>query len=577
MQLTRRFRISSTFCALALLLSALISRPYAEMGIADDGTYILTARGLATTGHVSYNGWVSALLGWQLYLGAALTKLFGFSFTTVRMSGLLISMALAAVLQRTLVRAGATERNATIGTLAFVLSPLYLMLSVTFMSDVPGLFAVVICLYGCLRALESTDDRAAAGWLWLAVITNAICGTSRQTAWLGILVMVPSALWLLRARRRVLLAGAAATLVGALFIFGCMLWFRYQPYTVPPTDHLRLKSFPTATIFMAFVHFFLNFPFLLLPIVASFLTVLRKSRPRVVLISSLFLLVYLFIALYPHHLPIRLPLDPTFPQHFGFNTPGEFDYAILQGQPPILFGKTVRALLTIASQGGLIALIASFFCSQPTSSAAQPHASISWRQLYLLFVPFTIAYTLIILPRPATFGLYERYALPLLPVALVCLVRCYQERVQPQLPTISYLLIVVMATLAIAVTHNTFAFLRARVALAAELRADGVPDTSVDNGWEYNFGVELQHADHLNVPMILVPANAYVPVPPLAAGTCPMHWYDYTPHIKPLYGVSYDPNECYGPAPFAPVHYSRWLARTPGALYVVRYTAPSKP
>jgi hypothetical protein len=328
---------------------------------------------------------------------------------------------------------------------------------------------------------------------------------------------------------------------------------------------------------MAFAHFFLNFPLLLLPIVASFLTVLRKSRPRVVLISSFFLLGYLFIALYPHHLPVSLPLDPTFPEHFGFNASGMFDYAQLQGQPPILFGKTVRALLAIASQGGLIAVIAAFFRSQPTSSAAQPHASISWRQLCLLFVPFTIAYTLIILPRPATFGLYERYSLPLLLVALVCLLRCYQERVQPQLPTISLLLVVIMAILAIAVTHNTFAFLRARVALAAELRADGVPDTSVDNGWEYNFGVELQHADHINVPMVVVPANAYIPVPPLSAGTCPMLFYDYTPHIKPLYGVSYDPNECYGPAPFAPVHYSRWLARTPGALYVVRYTAPSKP
>ncbi len=138
MQLVRRFRISSLFCALALLLCALISRPYAEMGIADDGPYILTARGLATTGHLAYNGWVSAMLGWQLYLGAVLIKLFGFSFTAVRMSGLLISMALAFVLQPTLVRAGLTERNATIGTLAFVLSPLYLTLSVTFMSDVPG-------------------------------------------------------------------------------------------------------------------------------------------------------------------------------------------------------------------------------------------------------------------------------------------------------------------------------------------------------------------------------------------------------------------------------------------------------
>jgi hypothetical protein len=134
----------------------------------------------------------------------------------------------------------------------------------------------------------------------------------------------------------------------------------------------------------------------------------------------------------------------------------------------------------------------------------------------------------------------------------------------------------VMAIYSIAVVHNMFSLYGARVAIASELRAAGVPDTSVDNGWEYNFGVELQHADYLNVSTIVVPAHAYVPAPPLPAGTCPVNIFDDTPHIKPLYGISFDPDECYGPAPFAPVHYSRWLASAPGTLYVVYYTAPSK-
>ena len=144
--------------------------------------------------------------------------------------------ALAFVLQRTLVRANITERNATIGTLAFVLSPLYLMLSVTFMTDITGLFAIVLCLYGCLRALQSSTNRSTIAWLCFAVATNALCGTSRQIAWLGVLVMVPSTLWLLRSQRHVLLAGAAATLAGALFIFACMHWLKHQPYTIP--EHL---------------------------------------------------------------------------------------------------------------------------------------------------------------------------------------------------------------------------------------------------------------------------------------------------------------------------------------------------
>jgi hypothetical protein len=56
-----------------------------------------------------------------------------------------------------------------------------------------------------------------------------------------------------------------------------------------------------------------------------------------------------------------------------------------------------------------------------------------------------------------------------------------------------------------------------------------------------------------------------------------MFWHDMTPHITPIYGISFDPNACYGPAPFAPVQYSRWLSHSPGTLYVVRYTPTAKP
>ncbi len=40
-----------------------------------------------------------AIIGWQLYLGAAFIKLFGFSFTTVRMSSLLVAVVMAFILQ----------------------------------------------------------------------------------------------------------------------------------------------------------------------------------------------------------------------------------------------------------------------------------------------------------------------------------------------------------------------------------------------------------------------------------------------------------------------------------------------
>lgn len=580
MQLVRRYRIPALLCALAVLVCELISRPCANMGISDDRPYILIAQKLAATGHIVFNGWSAAMLIWQLYLGAAFIKLFGFSFTTVRMSTLVVAVALAFFLQRTLVRAGINERNATIGTLALVLSPLYLMLSVTFMSDVHGLFAIVLCLYGCLRALQSSTARATIGWLCFAVATNALCGTSRQLAWLGVLVIVPSTLWLLRAQRRVLLTGAAATLAGVLFIMGGLLWLKHQPYTTP--EQFQISNVPVAHLVNLFIHFFLDVPFLLLPLMVLFLPEVRKSSLRVISIVCAVILGYLLLAIYFSHPGgwLRHVLEPTLGDWvtvYGGYRP------FLKGTPPIFLHTGMRIFLTAVAFGCLLGLLASLIHSRGIASAKNSSPVASWKEVSVLLAPFTIAYALLLIYRAVTIAnagtpmILDRYALGLLVVAVILLVRYYQERIQLQLPIASVLLVGIMAIYGVVVTHNMFELYRARVSIAAELRAANVPDTSVDNGWEYNIDVELQQAQYINNRGIVLPAHAYVPTQPLPSGPCSLSLYDYTPHIHPIYGISFDPNACYGPTPFAPVHYSRWPGLTPGTLYVVNYTAPSKP
>jgi hypothetical protein len=579
LQLIRRYRIPALFCAFAVLVCELISRPYANMGIGDDGPYILVAQKLAATGHIVYNGWSAAMLVWQLYLGAALIKLFGFSFTAVRISTLLVAIALAFFLQRTMVWAGISERNATIGTLALVLSPLYLLLSATFMSDVHGLFAIVLCLYGCLRALRAESAGAAISWLCFAVSTNAVCGTSRQLAWLGVLVMVPSTLWLLRAQRRVLLAGAAAALAGVLFILGCLLWLKHQPYTTPETFHI--SNVPVVYLSRQFSHFFLDFPFFLVPIMLLFFPEMHKSSRRAVTIFSAAFLVLEFIAMHWRSIPFLEPALRDIPGCNWVVIYGEYE-SLTHGTPQIFLHDWMRLLLSIVAYGGVIGLTLSFFRREQKHRANAVQGEVTWKQLGILCTPFTIAYIFLLIFRAAAVAnaytgvLFDRYSLGLLLIALICLVRYYQDRIQPDLPLSCVLLIAIMAVYGVLVTHNTFALYRARVAIAAELRAAGVPDTSVDNGWEYNIVVELQHARTINNPGIVMPTHAYVPTPPLAAGTCSMIYHDETPHIHPLFGISLDPDACYGPAPFAPVLYSRWSGFGPGTLYVVNYVAAPK-
>ena len=588
MQLVRSFRIPALLCALSVLLCELIARPFANMSVCDDGPYILMAQHLAATGHIAYNGGATAMLGWQLYLGAALIKLFGFSFTAVRSSTVLVAMAMAFLLQRIMVRSGITERNATLGTLALVLSPLSLMLSATYMTDITGLFAVVICLYSCIRALQASTTRATIAWLVFAVITNALCGTSRQIAWLGILVMLPSTLWLLLAQRRVFseqrrifVAGFAATLTGVVLIFACMHWFSRQPYILP--EPLLPKSFPIAYTLGTIATFYLDLPFLLLALVALFLPQLRSLRPRILALLALIAAGYLFLATYPSHLRGRFPLEPTLHNGNWVSVHGIYEGVVSlsdwHSQTPIFLNTPTCALLTLVSIGGLLGLLVSLRRTRKTPTNDSPPTSqkaLTWYQLTVLLAPFTLAYMVLLLPR-STGLLFDRYALELLLVATIFLVRYYQDRIHPQLPFATTLLVAVMAIYAIATTHNMFSIDRARVSLAAELNANGVPDTSVDNGWEYNFDVEIQQAGYINDARILIPTHAYTPAPPPPTGICQMLFYDDTPHIHPLYGISFQPNVCNGPAPFAPVHYSRWLAPSPGTLYVVHYTAPTKP
>ncbi len=622
MPLARRFRLPALLCALAVLVCELLSRPYAKMGVVDDGPYTLMARRLASTGHIVFNGWAAPMLGWQLYLGAAFIKLFGSSFTSVRMSTLLVAVAMAWLLQRTLALAGISERNATLGTLAFVLSPLYLMLAVTYMTDIFGLFAVVICLYGCLRALQAATERATIAWLWFAVGTNAVFGTARQIAWLGILVMLPSALYLLGLRgplhrsRRVLVWGAAATLGGALFILACMQWLARQPYTLP--EPLLVPRLPVAHTLAALAYLFADLPFLLLPLTAVLILELRglgalsKARPWVAGLLAACSAAYLLLGLHWRHLHPNLLLEPT--MRDWVNVHGIFEGSDLQGDPPIFLNRATQIAITAVCFAGGMGLVVCLLRPRADAAAAReeipgalgslnsadPENSLNAAnssgssaslpalrsleaarrltlgQLGVLLLPFVLAYTLLLVPRAALVVIYDRYALDLLPLAVLLLLRVYQQYARPQLPVLTGALVALAAVGGVAMTHNNFAFYRARAALAAELRTAGVPDARVDNGWEYNSSVEIERAGYVNDPHIVTPAQAYTPVSPPAADACPMHGYEGFREIHPLYGVSFDPKACYGEAPFAPVHYSRWPYSNPGTLYVVRYLPPAR-
>lgn len=564
-------RFQAVLCAAAVASCVLISRPFTTAGVCDDGVFIRVAQTFAKTGHIFYNGWEAPMMISQLYLAAIFIKLFGFSFTTVRMGTLLLAVLTAFFFHRTLVRTGATARNATLGTLAAVTSPLFLMLSPTFMTDIYGLFAITLCLYGCIRALQANADRSAVAWIWFAVITCAFFGTSRQVAWLGNLVMVPGTLWLLRSRKRVLVAGSVATVLSILFILGCTHWLSRQPYVIP-SSLTGAQYFPKRVAALQLSYFLLELPFVALPIVVAFAPRILRSRPF--LRYGLLVGIIAYVALAIHYRMSPDPLirfEPTAGYKGGwFNFAGA--YTSLPDSPTLLRFRS-QIVLTIVCLAGFVGAILVAVDRTQQKSSQPGDGELSWKQLGVLLLPFSIAYLLSLLTAlmgKATNNLFDRYTLGLYGPVFIVLIKLYQERVRRDLPLVTVLLIPVMAALGVIATHNTFAIDRARVALANELHAGGVPDTAIDGGWDYSFVTELDHADHLNVPLIKVPAGAYVQPPPAPKGYCVPTWWYEAPHVHPVYSMSFLPNRCYGKAPFAPVPYHPWPFGPTVELYAVR-------
>ncbi len=569
-----RARISALFCSLTLVLAALSSRPFVEMGVNDDWSYIRSAFQLARTGHIVYFGWSEPILGWQLYWGALFLRLFGFSFSAPRFAILLVGAATTYFVHRILVRCGVGDFNATLGALTFALSPLFLPLAFSFMSDVAGLFAIVVCIDLCLRSQQAATNRGALLWLLFALIANLLLGTARQVAWLGALVIVPSSFWLLPGRRHYLGRALLVWLAGLAFMLVCVKWFQHQPFTQQdsPLDdiHNRLSGFEIAD---NVVRFALSVPLLLLPVLIGFVTPKwihdRKSKLAAAL-GATSLCLATFLAYYMNHRRSLLNWLAPFSANY-FTPQGVLNIPAIGARPTVL-GPGVRALITFFVVAGILAVVACVVSRRSTPDRSTDNGLqqvTASRSVFVLLAPFTLAYCALLIPRGLDGLLFDRYLLPLLVVALVAMLLLYQRYVAARLPAASLVFLVVVSAYSVASMHDFYAMERARLAAADELRAVGVPPTSFYGGFEYDGWTQMESwgyfaSPHLNLP----PGSEHTPSWAFNTKPCGYMFYRMLPAIRPSYALSFAPATCQGPSRFAPVQYRTWLPPYAGYIYI---------
>lgn len=578
MQAKMKVHLPAFLCALTLVVCYAIVRPYAEMGIDDDWSYVKSSQVLAQTGHIVYNGWAAPMLGWQLYCGAFFVKLFGFSFTAVRLSTLIEAMATAFLLERSMVWAGINEWNASLATTAFVLSPLYLPLTYTFMTDVSGVLCIVLCLYMCLRALRAGSQISTIVWISLAALSNALAGTARQIAWLGVLVMVPSTLWLLRRDRRVVMIGGASCIASAGFVFAAMHWFAQQPFSVPePLLPDRIDIGSLASLGAAVLRAGGKMPVLLLPVLLMFVGPLRAWNRRTAAVFAVGSLCFVSLcAIFWSAAKLHRFLISFFGVSMTITAFQSWDAT---RDLKMNFANYGLRLLLIGTTGlGLVGFAAHLFgAMEQHSDLHRQDFPISWQKLCVVLGPFTLAYVALLMSLSAGDRFMFRYLLPLQAICLLVLARYYQQKVRTDLPRVCSLLIAIFAAFTVAATHDEFALYRGYLSAIDEIRSSGVPATSIWGPWEYDGWTEIEKTGYLGAADRRVPNQANT-LPPERdfPSNCNQDWFGFlngTPAIKPLYGLSLDPGDCDGEAGFRPVNFRTWIAPPDHSIYVVRLPA----
>jgi 4-amino-4-deoxy-L-arabinose transferase-like glycosyltransferase len=187
----------SLWLVLGVFAAAVVAiNPVREVITDDDFAYALMVKHLAATGEYRLHDWAAANMPVQIYWARLLSGLFGFSFTTLRASTLILLTIAIVALYGVVRDRRASDAEAGLMTLVFLANPLVLFLGFTFMTDVQFLGWMTLALWCYLRALHGGSWRAMAAG---AISAAAAVGT-RQ---FGIALPAGLALtWLLDRDRR---------------------------------------------------------------------------------------------------------------------------------------------------------------------------------------------------------------------------------------------------------------------------------------------------------------------------------------------------------------------------------------
>ena len=133
--------------------AAILVRPFANLPFHDDWTYAWSVEHLLKTGELQILDWSVHYPLAQILWGALFCLPYGFSFSALRVSTVVLAWLGALALYGTLRELGRTRNESLVATLILVANPVFFVLSFSFMTDVPFVSFANIAFFFIVRGL----------------------------------------------------------------------------------------------------------------------------------------------------------------------------------------------------------------------------------------------------------------------------------------------------------------------------------------------------------------------------------------------------------------------------------------
>ncbi len=454
---------------------AFVVNPIGDFPLNDDFSFSRSVFNLTERGIWEFDDWLSMTLISQVLWGGAFCKVFGFSFSVLRISTLVSAYFGLLAMYATCRELGQTKLVSFTAALVLAFNPLFFSLSYTFMTDVP--FASM-CLVSSLFYIKYFKEEK---WRWLAFGSLfAIAATfTRQLGLMLPLSFAVAYLWKRKPGFRTLATALLPATITLLLLQIYMEWFNATQGT-PDTFGTFSKLFKrvgdagfTVVCFDRVGMLLIYMGWFLLPLN---LLLFRKPNRRVFLLSSIATVVGL-LAMF--QIWERFPWGNIF-YNLGLGPKTLKDGIYFINVFPVLpqWAARVLSAIGIASAILLIFNLVSLLKPKCEPSAHKPSIHVFAIANLILYGGFLML----------DVHFFDRYFIPLLPFLLILLLP--RPKLRP--PTLSFktgafAALFFIAVFSVTATHDYLSWNRARWrALGHLTKEKNITPNEINGGFEFN-------------------------------------------------------------------------------------------